>query len=114
MEIDQFQNEQFDMAQENTVEEQKEPQDEQIFEDVEDKTVERSEWGLQNIPTSQQNLAKLEEKIIEVMRREIIQVEWDKNTLNNILNTGYGVYKESVNTTEVIAKENHQVFFSIC
>jgi hypothetical protein len=58
-------------------------------------------------------------------------VEWDKHTINNILNTGfdvykglsvplvylffYDVYKKSVNTTEVIAKEkqkgNPQVSF---
>jgi hypothetical protein len=40
MEIEQSQNEQFDMTQENTVEEQKEPQEEEIFEDVE-----QSEYG---------------------------------------------------------------------
>jgi hypothetical protein len=42
-------------------------------------------------------------------------VEWDKQTINNILNTGYEIYKKSVNNTEVIAKEkqieNPQVSF---
>jgi translation elongation factor EF-1beta len=42
-------------------------------------------------------------------------VEWDKNTINNILNRGYEVYKRSVNNTKVIAKEkqkqNPQVSF---
>jgi hypothetical protein len=35
-------------------------------------------------------------------------IEWDRNTANNILNTGYEVYKRSVNNTEVISKEKHQ------
>jgi hypothetical protein len=35
-------------------------------------------------------------------------VEWGKNTINNILTTGYAVYKKSVNNTEVIAKEKQK------
>jgi hypothetical protein len=34
--------------------------------------------------------------------------QWDKNTLNNILNTGYEVYTRSVKYTKVIAKEKQQ------
>jgi hypothetical protein len=35
-------------------------------------------------------------------------VEWDRNTINNILNTGYKVYKRFVNNTDVISKEKQQ------
>jgi hypothetical protein len=65
IEIDQFQN---DMAQENTVEEQKEPQDEDIFEDVEQSKCVLIGFQKEEVHiSSQQNFAKL-----EVMRIESI------------------------------------------
>jgi hypothetical protein len=84
---------------------------------------------LQNISTSPQNLAKLEEKIIEVMRiesTEHVHMNDQQIELNGAcrlgpkynkyhLNTWYDVYKKSVYTTEVIAKvkqkESPQVSF---